>query len=98
MKSKVMLFSEYRIENALFIQKAIYDSDVDFINIETFMLKFYLAYLHICGVSIDDEIAKKFHDLFKKINPHFTYDYSKEVRMNINQVVDEIATKLIKNQ
>ena len=93
-----MLFSEYRIENALFIQKAIYESKVAYVNRETFILKFYLGYLHICGVSIDDETAKKIHELFKKINPHFTYDYSQEVRMNINQVVDEIATKLIKNQ
>ncbi len=81
MKSKVMLFSEYRIENALFIQKAIYESKVDFINRETFILKFYLGYLHICGV-LNDESRKKFEGVFDK--------------KNINKIIDSIVSELIK--
>ena len=51
MKSKVMLFSEYRIAQALFLQTQLQDDKVKRGQDATLILFWYNNYLQICGVS-----------------------------------------------
>ncbi len=91
MKQKILKFGEYRIKSALFLQEEI----KNFQELEMSIINNYYYYLKICGVNNLDKIRKEFDNLRYEISPRFI-DFKQETLDNINSIVDEIVTRLIK--
>ena len=92
MKQKILKFGDYRIKSALFLQEEI----KNFQELEMSIINNYYYYLKICGVNNLDKIRKEFDNLRYQISPRFGIDFKQETRDNINSIVDEIVTRLIK--
>lgn len=90
-----MLFSEYRIAQALFLQTQLQDDKVKRGQDAAQILFWYNNYLQICGVSNIEQLNTKLFEVMTKINPLFD-KFNKETFSNINKIVDSIVSEHIK--
>ena len=95
MKSKIMLFSEYRIEQALFLQAQLQDDKVKKGQDTALILFWYDNYLQICGVPDIERLKAKIFEVMTKVNPLFD-EFDEETFLNINEIVDSIVSEHIK--
>ena len=87
MKSKIMLFSEYRIEQALFLQAQLQDDKVKKGQDTTLILFWYDNYLQICGVPDIERLKAKIFEVMDKVNPLFD-KFDEETFLNINEKLE----------
>ena len=85
-KPKILSFSEYRIENALYIQKRLYEANNVFnYSFEFQIAKLYVSYLRICGV----DKLKFVEDLIYLCHEEYS-SYDKNIADNIVDIMDHI--------
>lgn len=92
-KNKILSFSEYRIKNALFIQKHL--SELKYID-KPYMLIFaslYFDYLFICGIS-KKELANELEYL---CNSRYK-SYDENILNNIVDIMDNITNEAYLNK
>jgi len=86
-KTKILSFSQYRIANALFLQKSlIKDINPEKNSIEYQLGFYYVDYLLICGI----DVRKLFSDIGYKCNERY-YSYNININNNLIDIMDHIT-------
>lgn len=95
MKNKVLLFSEYRKEQALFIQEQLKKDYKDLWIKDYYILLLYLEYLEICN--FDKRAAKEIEDLRLEFQIDKKYNsYNVDAVENHIEWVDKIVNQYVR--
>lgn len=95
-KHNILSFSEYRVKNAIYIQKEISENQFYYRGspLEISIANVYAGYLRICGIDIDEKVR----DLSYKYSEN-NLSYDANVHNNFADVMDHIMdNEYLKNK